>query len=296
MKITEGYMPYLEYKTYYRIVGEAGGNKTPLILLHGGPGSTHNYFEVLDILAEEGRQIIMYDQLGCGLSSTPSRPDLWNAKTWVNELISLRKHLGLDEVHLLGQSWGGMQAIIYMLDYKPEGVKSLILSSTLPSSKLWAKEQHRMITYMAQEDQDAIRRAEESGNYDDPDYIKANALFMEQHCASIPDEHSPECLRRPKKAGTEAYLIGWGPNEYTPSGTLKDYEYTDRLSEITVPSLITSGIHDLCTPLVAKTMYDLIPNSKWELFAESRHMTFVDEHEKSCRIYNEWMDSIEESL
>ncbi len=105
MKITEGYMPYLEYKTYYRIVGECTGNKKPLVLLHGGPGSTHNYFEVLDKVAEDGRAVIMYDQLGCGLSSTPSRPDLWNAKTWIEELIQLRKHLGLDEIHLLGQSW-----------------------------------------------------------------------------------------------------------------------------------------------------------------------------------------------
>lgn len=293
MKITEGYMPYLEYKTYYRIVGEATGNKKPLLLLHGGPGSSHNYFEVLDCLAENGRQIIMYDQLGCGLSATPSRPDLWNAKTWVNELIALRKHLNLDEVHILGQSWGGMQAIIYMCDYKPEGVKSIILSSTLPSAKLWAKEQHRMISYMAQEHQDAIRKAEETGNFDDPDYLKANDLFMLQHCASVPDENSPECLRRKKISGGEAYVTGWGPNEYNPTGTLGNYEYTDRLHEITVPTLITSGNHDLSTPLIAKTMYDRIPNAKWELFADSRHMTFVDEHEKSCRIYNEWMDGID---
>ncbi len=133
MKITEGYMPYLEYKTYYRIVGECTGNKKPLVLLHGGPGSTHNYFEVLDKVAEDGRAVIMYDQLGCGLSSTPSRPDLWNAKTWIEELIQLRKHLGLDEIHLLGQSWGGMQAIQYACEYKPEGIKSYILSSTLPA-------------------------------------------------------------------------------------------------------------------------------------------------------------------
>ena len=108
MKITEGYMPYLGYSTYYRIAGECIGNKKPLLLLHGGPGSTHNYFEVLDKLAEEGRAIISYDQLGCGNSYVEGHSELWCTKTWMNELIELRKHLGLDELHLLGQSWGGM--------------------------------------------------------------------------------------------------------------------------------------------------------------------------------------------
>ena len=85
MKIVEGYMPFLEYQTYYRIVGEKT-DKAPLVLLHGGPGSTHNYFEVLDRLAEEdGRQIIMYDQIGCGNSYVENRPDLWNAETWAKE-------------------------------------------------------------------------------------------------------------------------------------------------------------------------------------------------------------------
>ena len=113
MKIQEGYMPYLGYQTYYRIVGECEGNKKPLLLLHGGPGSTHNYFEVFDELAEDGRAIIMYDQLGCGNSFVENRPELWCSKTWDEELIALRKHLGLEHVHILGQSWGGMLLIEY---------------------------------------------------------------------------------------------------------------------------------------------------------------------------------------
>lgn len=290
MKVTEGYMPYLEYKTYYRVVGECTGDKKPLLLLHGGPGSTHNYFEVLDCVAEDGRAVVMYDQLGCGLSATPSRPDLWNAETWVNELIALRKHLGLDEVHILGQSWGGMQAIIYMCDYAPEGVKSVILSSTLPSAKLWSTELHRMIKFMSEEHQEAIRKAEESGNFDDPAYLAANDLFMEQHCASAPGPDSPECLRRPKVSGAEAYITGWGPNEYNPTGTLSGYEYTDKIHTITQPTLITNGMNDLCTPYVAKTMYDRIPNASWELFEFSRHMPFVDEHDKYVEVLNKWLN------
>ena len=159
MNITEGYMPYLGYQTYYRIAGECRDGKQPLLLLHGGPGSTHNYFEVLDALADTGRAVISYDQLGCGNSYVDGHPELWCQKTWDNELMELRRHLGLDQVHLLGQSWGGMLAIEYLCDYQPEGVTSVILSSTLSSASLWAKEQHRMIRFLSREDQEAIAEA-----------------------------------------------------------------------------------------------------------------------------------------
>lgn len=290
MKIVEGYMPYMEYKTYYRIIGECTGNKKPLILLHGGPGSTHNYFEVLDDLAKEGRAIVMYDQLGCGLSATPSRPDLWNSKTWIEELAALRKHLGLDEVHILGQSWGGMQAIEYLCDYKPEGIASVILSSTLPSADLWEKEQRRMVTYLPQEMQDAIAKAEESGDYSDEAYAAANNEFMLRHCCADPSPNDPECMTRPKVKGTEAYVTAWGPNEFTPTGTLKGWEYREKIKDITVPTLITSGLMDLCTPLIAKLMNDSIKGSKWELFEFSRHMPFVEENEKYMKILSAWLN------
>lgn len=289
MKITEGYMPFKDYKTYYRVVGEQGQGKTPLILLHGGPGSTHNYFEVLDEMAVDGRQLIMYDQLGCGKSAVPSNPSLWTKETWTEELIALREHLGLDEVHILGQSWGGMLAIIYACDYQPKGIKSLILSSTLPSAKLWAQEQHRMIKFMSEEDQAAIAKAEATGNYDDPAYLAANDRFMVRHAAAVPTADSPEPLRREKVPGTESYITGWGPNEYSPTGTLHDYEYTGKLPNLMIPSLVTSGTNDLSTPLVAKTMFDAIPNAKWELFAYSRHMPFVEEKPKYMAILEQWM-------
>ncbi|MEE3486702.1 MAG: proline iminopeptidase-family hydrolase [Bulleidia sp.] len=289
MKIQEGCMPFLGFKTYYRIAGECTGNRKPLLLLHGGPGSTHNYFEVLDCLAEEGRAIISYDQIGCGRSFVEGHEELFCQETWMQELDALIEFLHLDHYHLLGQSWGGMLAIAHAIEEKPEGLSSLILSSTLSSSRLWAKEQHRMIRYMSREDQDAIREAEETGDFSSEAYLKANEHFMELHCAGPYDSTSPECLTREKKAGALSYLHAWGPNEYNPTGTLKDFDYTDRLKEIRVPSLICSGTDDLCTPLVAKTMYDRIPDSQWQLFPYARHMCFVDCHEQYCRILNKWM-------
>lgn len=290
MKITEGYMPFEGFETYYRIVGEGSEGKAPLVLLHGGPGSTHNYFEVLDRIAESGRQVIMYDQIGCGNSFVEGHPELFNADTWIKELIALREHLGLDEIHLLGQSWGGMQAIWYALEYKPKGIKSYILSSTLSSAKLWEKEQKRRISYMSEADQKALLEAEKTGDYSSKEYNEALDRFMKMYCAGEVTENDPECLRRPKKSGFEAYVVGWGHNEFSPSGTLAGYEFTDRLHEIEEPCLITSGAIDLSSPYIAKTMYDRIPNSKWELFEYSRHMPFVEENEKYMEVLNKWLE------
>lgn len=293
MKVIDGYMPFKGYQTYYRIVGENKNGCKPILLLHGGPGSTHNYFEVLDRLSEEGRQIVSYDQIGCGNSFVEGHPELWNEKTWLEELICLRQYLHLDEVHILGQSWGGMLLIEYLIEKKPHGVCSAILSSTLSDSKLWGREQHRMIKFMSEEDQRYIAAAEASGNYNEAHYLEANDRYMELHCAGAVTADSPECLRRPKKSGEASYLVGWGPNEYTPLGTLKDFYYTDRLHEIGVPCLITSGTNDLCTPFIAKTMYDRIPNARWELFDGTRHMSFVEQNDKYCQILSEWMSEQE---
>lgn len=289
MKITEGYMPFQGYQTYYRIIGEAKNKTAPLLLLHGGPGSSHNYFEMLDDLANAGFQLIMYDQLGCGKSSVPDKPELWQAQTWIDELAALRDHLDLGHVHLLGQSFGGMLAIMYLLEEKPQGVDSLILSSTLSSAKLWAIEQHRMIKYLPQKEQDAIAQAEKTGDYTTPGYQTANEHYMALHAAAPVTESSPEPLRRAKINGQQAYQVAWGPNEYTPTGTLHDYEYTERLAEITIPTLITNGTDDLCTPLVAKTMYDHLPNAKWELFQNSRHMSFVEHHDAYVNLLKDWL-------
>ena len=291
MKISEGYIPFMGHQTYYRIAGEANPDKVPLLLLHGGPGSTHNYFEVLDFLAEEDRrQLITYDQIGCGNSYLDGHPELWTRETWVQELITLREALGLKEVHLLGQSWGGMLALEYVCNYAHEGIKSLILSSTLPSSQLWGIEQARMIRELPPEMQEAIRLAAETGNYDAPEAKAAEAEYMLRHAGGPYGEDAPECLTRAKRPGREAYVVGWGPNEFTPLGTLKDYDVTDQLRDIREPALIISGGNDLCTPYIAKTMFDRIPNARWELFRTCRHSCYVEDLPRYSALLKEWMN------
>mgnify|MGYP002515442291 FL=1 len=288
-KVEEGFMPFRGYQVYYRIVGERQPGKAPIILLHGGPGSTHNYFEVLDQIAETGHQVIMYDQLGCGKSFVDGHPELWKTETWVDELAALRKYLHLDQVHLLGQSWGGMLALAYIYERKPEGVRSLILSSTNPSASMWVKEQHRLVKFLPEKEQKAIAKAEATGNFQDKGYQKAIAHYMKLHCAGPVTEKSPECLRRPKKSGTLSYIYGWGPNELNATGDLKDFEYLEKMKSIDIPTLIINGTDDLCTPAIAKAMYDALPQAKWEMFIGSRHMPFVEDHEHYCKVLAEWL-------
>lgn len=235
--------------------------------------------------------MISYDQLGCGNSWVEGEhPELWTYKTWDEELMLLRKTLKLEKLHLLGQSWGGMLAIEYLCNYRPEGVQSLILSSSLPSCALWAEEQHRQLAFLPAEEQAAVREAEQSGDYSGELYKRAEAHYMELFCAGAPTAESPECLRRPKRAGRSAYLATQGENEFQATGIFKDWEYRSRLREIEIPSLIISGTNDLCTPLIAKTMYDGLPNARWELFPGCRHMCFVEDNERYCALLNEWME------
>lgn len=160
---TEGFVSFGNYKTWYRVSGDPGGGGVPLLLLHGGPGAPSAGFEPLDDLAAgpEGRPVVRYDQVGCGRSDRPTDPRLWRVETFVEELAAVREQLGLDRVHLLGHSWGGMLALEYLLT-KPEGVVSLTLSSSLSSTQLWCEEARRLRSDLPAGIQTAMRRFEDN--------------------------------------------------------------------------------------------------------------------------------------
>lgn len=282
MEIKEGYIPFLEYKTYYRIVNPKG-KKTPLLMLHGGPGSTHNSFELFDSLANmDDRPIIMYDQLGCGKSKIEEgHKELWNSHTWILELENLRKYLKLDKIHLFGHSFGGMLEIIYLCDYKPKGIKTVTLSSTLSSVKLWEEETHRLIRHLDLNTQAIIQNMEKKKDYESKEALAAMEEYYHRFIfGPFVEGIDPECLTRVKPSAKESYIEAWGKSEFSPSGTLKNYEYTDRLKEIKCPVLIQSGQEDESTPFQNKVMYDSITSIKhWNLYKRSRHMTYYDEHD-----------------
>ncbi len=290
MKTKDGKIKFLDYETYY-IIANPDGKKTPLVLLHGGPGSTHNHFRLFDNLAiEDDRPLIMYDQLGCGKSMITGHPELFNEEVWLDELENLLKNLEIKEMHMLGHSWGGMLTLHYNFKRQGKGVKSYILSSTLYSSKVWAEEQKNYIALMPEAAKIAINKAVSENKFESKEYLDAVNLFMRRHCSPEITKDYPPCLLIPKIRGKEAYEVAWGPNEFTPLGNQKNYDYESRLDEITKPTLILNGQMDMSTPYINKKMYDMIPNSKWELFRNSRHVPYIEENEKYMRVLKKWLN------
>ncbi len=292
--VREGYVPYHGRKTYFRVVDpDVLSNKAPLLCLHGGPGSTHNYFEVLDEVADrDNRTIIMYDQIGCGNSYLEGmRPDFWTPDLWLDELETVREYLELETVHILGQSWGGMMAIKYAVDRHPNGVKSYILSSTNPSSSMWESEGRRRIKLMSREDQAAIEVFLDGYiGEDDPGYIRAVYEYMARYCNPSKGSYIPECLTRPRRTGNEAYKYAWGSNEFTPTGPLAEFEYLDKLHAIETPCFVASGVQDLCSPLIAKAMYDELPDAQWILYPHSHHICYIDDHDQYVADLIAWLN------
>ena len=155
-----GYLPFRGCKTWYEVAGDLRSG-VPLVLLHGGPGIPGNSYSRLMTQLADKRAVIRYDQLGCGRSDRPDDPSLWTVRIFVEELDALREALGLERIHLLGHSWGGMLAIEYLLT-KPSGVQSLVLSSSLSSTRFWVEEAQRLRSEMPAHIVAAMRRFEDS--------------------------------------------------------------------------------------------------------------------------------------
>src|SRR2546421_6694518 len=161
MREQEGFIPVTDgHRVWYQIVGGGADHEDiPLLALHGGAGVPHDYIENLADLASDRRRVVFYDQLGCGRSDQPNDTSLWRVERFVEELAIVRRELGLDRVHILGQSWGGMLAIEYALT-QPQGLLSLILSNTTSSIPLWIAEANRLRSELPPEVNDTLTRHE----------------------------------------------------------------------------------------------------------------------------------------
>lgn len=285
----EGRVPFRGHETWYRSAGDGAG--LPLALLHGGPGSTHLGLSVLEPLADE-RRVVLYDQLGCGNSSQPSDPSLWTVELFVAELANLREALGLERIHLLGHSWGGMLALEYALT-QPTGLESLVLSSTLTSSRLWEEEALRLRAELPADVLTVLERHEAAGTVDDPEYKEATKEYYRRHLCRL-DPWPPiveEILRVSRR---EVYETMWGPNEMRPTGTLAGWEVTDRLGEITAPALVLCGRFDEATPRQAETIaHGLGGESELVVLERSAHLTPLEETERYLELVRGFLRRVE---
>lgn len=265
---TEGYIAVTGGKVWYRIAG-ADKPGIPLLLVHGGPGAPHDY---LDTLATPGmnRPVVFYDQLGCGNSDKPSDTALWNVARFVEELDQVRTALKLSKVHILGQSWGAMLAVEYILRKNPQGILSLTLSGPLISSPLWIADQKAWLLQCPQSIQDTINKYEALGEFSSQSYQDAMNYYYNLHlCRLTP---WPACLNRTfEKMGKEVYSYMWGPSEFTCTGTLKNADLTSRLGQLHVPTLFTCGEFDEAPYQTINYFHSLVPGSEICVFPEASH-------------------------
>jgi L-proline amide hydrolase len=294
LPVTDGTIPFGGASTWYRIVGDGGRDgRLPLLCLHGGPGGSHDYLEPMRELARDGRRVIFYDQLGCGRSPYPNDPSKWTVELFVHEVDAVREALGLDHIHLLGQSWGGMLGMEYALT-QPTGVAGLVICDSPSSIPLWVSEANRLRGELPAQVQETLLRHEREGTTESAEYLAACDVFYDRHVCRV--RPYPDYVQRSldQLAGNQVYHTMNGPSEFHCIGTLKDWDVTPRLGEIELPTLIVSGAHDEATPLISRTVQDGIRGSEWVMFEDSSHMPHVEEPERFLDVVGSWLRRIEE--
>lgn len=285
---TEGRVPVPGGDVWYRICG--GGDAIPLLLLHGGPGFTSEYLDSLEALADE-RPVVRYDQLGCGRADRPDDLSLWNVERFVEELAEVRRALGLTRCHILGQSWGSMLAVDYALTF-PDGVLSLILASPPLSIPRWVADTQRLLDALPGDLRSIMEAHEREGFTTCPEYQAAVLQIYKAHLCRM--DPWPHALERALAAASDAvYHTMWGPNEFTVSGTLRDYDRTDRLGEITLPTLFTCGRYDEATPEATAWYQSLMPGSSMTVFEESAHLSHLEEADRYIARVRRFLSSVE---
>jgi L-proline amide hydrolase len=284
-----------EADTWYRVSGdlraEDAAAAAPLVVLHGGPGATHDYLLSLADLAAD-RAVIHYDQLGNGRSTHyPDRgPDFWTVDLFVRELHNLVDSLGIaDRHHVLGQSWGGFLAQEYALT-QPSGLRSLVLANTAASFPDFVAEANRLRALLPPKVEETLRRHEEAGTTDDPEYETACMVFYARHLCRLdpwPDE-VVEAFAWIERDPTVYHTMN-GPSEFHVIGSIRDWQAKDRLGEIDVPTLLVSGRHDEATPALQERLQAGIRGSEWVCFEESAHLPHVEERERYMQVVGYWL-------
>ena len=289
----EGFAPFRDYRTWYRVTGDIGARKAPLVVLHGGPGCTHDYVDSYKGLAARGRAVIHYDQLGNGRSThlREKGADFWTPRLFLDELENLLRHLKIaDRYHVLGQSWGGMLGAEYAVT-QPKGLRALVIANSPASMELWVREANRLREALPPEVQATLLKHELAGTTDHPEYKRAVRVFYDRHVCRItpwPDE-----VARTFKAIDDdptVYMTMNGPSEFHVVGTLTTWNIIDRIDRIRVPTLLISGRYDEATPAVVQPFADRIKDVRWEIFENSSHMPHVEETERCLKVVGDFLD------
>jgi proline iminopeptidase len=281
--IQEGFVDANGVFLYYKIVGRG----EPLVVLHGGPGASHDYFLPYFLPLARHNRLVFIDERGSGKSGKLDDPAGYTVEAMVEDVEAVRRALHLGKVNLLGHSYGGVLAQAYALKYQ-EHLSHLILSSTFASTRAMNDVFTRMKAAMTPELRQRIDKLEAAGLFGQgKDYEKGRypgdymvAAWGEGYFPYLYQNH-PDANFDPMAQGNTAwdlYREMWGSHgEFVIDGNLKSVEYVDRLPSLHVPTLVTVGDHDECEPALSQVMHDKIAGSELVVLPKSGHMGFVDQ-------------------
>jgi proline iminopeptidase len=281
----EGFVDANGVMIYYKILGRG----EPLLIVHGGPGASHDYFLPHLLPLARHHKLVFIDERGSGRSQNLEDPSGYTVENMVEDVEAVRSALGLDQVTLLGHSYGGALAQAYALKYQ-KNLSHLILGSTWSSTKALNELLVRMKQNLSPELRQRIDSLESAGLYGHGKEYEKNRYTTDYMVAAWGEGYFPYIYQnRPEpnydpvdngKMSWDLYREMWGEHgEFVVDGNLKSVEYTDRLSNIKVPTLILVGDHDECDPSLAEAMHQKIAGSQLVVFPKAGHMTFVDQPE-----------------
>lgn len=287
-------MKWKHGETWYRIVGDLSSKKTPVVVLHGGPGAAHNYtISIGEMIAATGRPAILYDQIGCGLSShMPDAPkEFWTPELFMEELTLLTEHLGIsNNFAIIGQSWGGMLGMQYATNPRP-GLKALIVADSPASMKIWSSEAEKLRALLPADVEAVLKAAELANDYTSAEFQAAMNVYYERHVCRIPfPQNVIDSFAQIEEDPTVYHTMN-GPSEFLCIGTLKNWDIHGDLHKISVPTLLLNGAYDEATPGMVQEIHRRIPDVLWEMFPNSAHMPHVEEPERFSRVVNGFLDS-----
>lgn len=277
-------VPFRGHSTWVRITTPdvVRPDALPLIVLHGGPGMAHDYVRnIADLADETGRQVVHYDQLGCGRSThLPDAPvDFWTPQLFVDEFHAVRAELGIERYHLLGQSWGGMLGAEIAVR-RPEGLGSLSICNSPASMALWMAAAAELRAALPEATQQALARHEAAGTVTDPEYLAATDEFYVRHvCRVTPTPQDFLDSVAQMEAEPTVYHTMNGPNEFHVLGTLRSWSIVDRLDRIVAPTLMVAGEFDEATPATWAPFAERIPGAAQHVFPGASHCTHLEQPE-----------------
>ena len=291
--VQEGFVDVSGVMIYYKTIGpsgsagQAGGRSAPLMIVHGGPGASHDYFLPFLLPLARTNKLIFIDERGSGRSAKLEDPKGYTVENMVEDVEAVRVSLGLGKISLLGHSYGGALAQAYALKYQ-KNLTHLILASTWSSTVEMNKVLLRMKEKAAPDVRERIDKIEAAGLFGKGKEYEQRRYTAEYMIAAWGEgyfpylyQNRPDANYDPVANGVmawELYREMWGEHgEFVIDGNLASMEYTDRLATIKVPTLLLVGDHDECDPSLSKAMQEKISGSKMAVIPKAGHMTFVDQ-------------------